>query len=158
MTQLSSLFSGEFPNLWPRASVLLLVPQRNPCQHELGFSVCCQAFSLTRAPFPPGTSGPASQASGASSHQRQFRKSRTHTGCGWCGLPPARPVSGCVGVTVIACSCTVCEAQPCTHTRHIPVTSSGLALLALLTLLLQHALPYVMSMPEAWEGVLALLS
>lgn len=64
--------------------------------------------SGNRAPLPPGTSEPASQASGASLHQRSFRKIRAHKGCGWYGLSPAQHilVYGYVGVIGNACSST----------------------------------------------------
>lgn len=50
---------------------------RKLCQQELMFSVCCQALhQKKKAPFPSGISELASQASGASLHQKRFRKSR----------------------------------------------------------------------------------
>lgn len=56
------------------------------------FSLLSGPQSGNRAPFPPGTSEPASQASGACLHPRRLRKSRASRGCDWYGLPPARHI------------------------------------------------------------------
>lgn len=71
------------------------------------FSLLLVPPSGNTAPLPPGTSEPASQASGASLHQRKFRKIRAHKGCGWKGLSPSQHilVYGYVGVIGNACSC-----------------------------------------------------
>lgn len=93
------------------------------------FSLLPGPSSGNRAPFPPGTSEPSSQASHSSLHQRIFRKSRAHRGCGWYGLPPAQHIYGYVGVTGNACSCAGWEgAAQHPHKIHA-VTSPRLVLL-----------------------------
>lgn len=92
------------------------------------FSLLPGPSSGNRAPFPPGTSEPSFQASGSSLHQRIFRKSRAHGGCGWYGLPPAQHIYGYVGVTGNACSCAGLEgAAQHPHKIHA-VTSPRLVL------------------------------
>lgn len=83
-----------------RASWLLLLPlgpglqglqQSLPTGAHV-FSLLSGPRSGNRAPFPPGTSEPASQASGACLHPRRLRKSRASRGCDRYGLPPARRI------------------------------------------------------------------
>lgn len=93
------------------------------------FQSAARPLIRKKAPFPPGTSELTSQASGASLHQKRFRKSRACRGCGWFGLPPAQHIYGYVGVTGNACSCAGLEgAAQNPHKTHA-LTSPRLALL-----------------------------
>lgn len=118
--------------------MLLLLPPgpgRPPGAPEISVnrSSCFQSAARPlirkKAPFPPGISELASQASGASLHQERFRKSRAGRGCGWFGLPPAQHIYGYVGVPGNACSCAGLEgAAQNPHKTHA-LTSPRLALL-----------------------------
>lgn len=112
------LFSG-----WaPRSS-------RNPCQHELIFSVCCQAVHQETGPHfllgflsqhprtqvPPSTKG----CSGKAGHTE---------GVAGMGFPHLSIYMG-MWVSLAMCAAALARReQPSTHTRHMSVTSPRLVL------------------------------
>lgn len=110
------------PGWAPRSS-------RNPCQHELIFSVCCQALRQETGPHsllgllsqhprlqvPPSTKG----CSGKAGHTE---------GVAGMGFPQLSIYMG-MWVSLAMCAAALARReQPSTHTRHMPVTSPRLVL------------------------------